>query len=163
MSVSEHIGSAATSGTDTAAPVLHERRINWSQVGDHAILIAGSLLMMAPVIIAFFTSTHDAVTVHREGLQLLPGGEFAETYGTVLFQGTGFTGEVNGMTMMMNSLILGFGFAVGKIVISMMAAYAIVYFRFPFATLAFWMIFTTLLLPLEVRILPSYEIVQRWD
>ncbi|MEM9638597.1 MAG: ABC transporter permease subunit, partial [Pseudomonadota bacterium] len=68
---------------------------------------------------------------------------------------------VDGTLMLMNSLILGVGFAVGKIIISMMAAYAIVYFRLRFATLAFWMIFTTLLLPLEVRILPSYEAIQR--
>lgn len=65
------------------------------------------------------------------------------------------------MRMLMNSLILGIGFAVGKIVIGMMAAYALVYFRLRFATLAFWLIFTTLLLPLEVRILPSYEIAQQ--
>ncbi len=62
--------------------------------------------------------------------------------------------------MLWNSVILGLGFAIGKIVISMLAAYAIVYFRFPFATVSFWMIFSSLLLPLEVRILPSYEVVQ---
>ena len=62
--------------------------------------------------------------------------------------------------MTQNSLILGLGFAIGKIVISMLAAYAIVYFRFPLANFFFWMIFITLLLPLEVRILPSYEVVQ---
>jgi len=150
--------------TQTAAPsataASARRRINWGAVGDHAILVAGSLLMVVPVVIAFLTSTWDPITIHREGLQYMPGPHFAETYGSVLFSGTGFTGEVNGLTMTMNSLILGLGFSVGKIVISMMAAYAIVYFRFPFATLAFWAIFTTLLLPLEVRILPSYEIVQ---
>jgi sn-glycerol 3-phosphate transport system permease protein len=61
--------------------------------------------------------------------------------------------------MMMNSMILGLGFALGKIVLSMLAAYAIVYFRFRLATFFFWIIFTTLLLPLEVRILPSYEVM----
>ncbi|MEL6766042.1 MAG: ABC transporter permease subunit [Pseudomonadota bacterium] len=115
--------------------------------------------MLVPVLLALFTSTHDAVTIHREGIQFGFGAEGVETYSAVLFEGTGFTGEVNGLLMVGNSLILGIGFAVGKIVISMMAAYAIVYFRLPFATLAFWLIFTTLLLPLEVRILPSYEIV----
>jgi sn-glycerol 3-phosphate transport system permease protein len=61
--------------------------------------------------------------------------------------------------MVMNSMILGIGFAVGKIVVSMLAAYAIVYFRFRLATLSFWAIFTTLLLPLEVRIMPSYKVM----
>lgn len=149
--------------TETAvaasAPPVVMRRFRWRALGDHLILIAGAALMLVPVLLAFFTSTHDVFTIHREGLQFLPGDKFVETYRDVLFKGTGFTGQVNGMTMAVNSLILGLGFAVGKIVISMMAAYAIVYFRFPFATLAFWAIFVTLLLPLEVRILPSYEIV----
>ncbi|MEO1532229.1 MAG: sn-glycerol-3-phosphate ABC transporter permease UgpE [Pseudomonadota bacterium] len=142
----------------TTQPWYATRRF-WRQAGDHAILIAGALFMLVPVLLALFTSTHDAVTIHREGIQYGFGSHGVETYSAVLFEGTGFTGEVNGLLMVGNSLILGIGFAVGKIVISMMAAYAIVYFRLPFATLAFWLIFTTLLLPLEVRILPSYEIV----
>jgi len=151
---------AETQTALSATGLAARRVVNWGVVADHAILIAGSALMIVPVVIAFLTSTWDPVTIHREGLQYLPGGHFLDTYGMVIFHGTGFTGEVNGMTMMVNSLILGFGFSVGKIVISMMAAYAIVYFRFPFATISFWAIFMTLLLPLEVRILPSYEIVQ---
>ena len=133
---------------------------NWKLAIDHAILAVASLLMVAPVVIAFITSTHDVITIHREGLQVLPGHALSDTYSSVLFKGTGFTGEVTGLTMMVNSLILGLGFATGKIAIAMMAAYAIVYFRFPFATFTFWAVFATLLLPLEVRILPSYEIVQ---
>ncbi|WP_339947697.1 ABC transporter permease subunit [uncultured Albimonas sp.] len=116
--------------------------------------------MMAPLVVAFASSTYDPVVIHSEGLQLGYGGEFASTYGAVLFDRGGFTGEVTGVRMLWNSVILGMGFAVGKIVISMLAAYAIVYFRFPLGSLAFWIIFSTLLLPLEVRILPSYEVVQ---
>ena len=71
----------------------------------------------------------------------------------------GFTGDVTGLLMLTNSMIMGLGFAVGKIVLSMMAAYALVYFRFRFATLFFWAIFATLLLPLEVRIMPSYQVM----
>ena len=71
----------------------------------------------------------------------------------------GFTGDVTGLLMLTNSLIMGLGFAIGKIALSMMAAYALVYFRFRFATLLFWMIFATLLLPLEVRIMPSYQVM----
>ncbi|MCI4664244.1 MAG: sn-glycerol-3-phosphate ABC transporter permease UgpE [Neomegalonema sp.] len=141
-------------------PLLSQRRF-WRSVGDHTVLWLGVLFMLAPVLLAFLTSTHDAVTIHRDGLQFLPGDHFGETYEAVLFGATGFTGKATGLVMTFNSMVLGIGFAVGKIVISMMAAYAIVYFRIPFATLAFWVIFTTLLLPLEVRILPSYEIVQK--
>nr|WP_217362445.1 ABC transporter permease subunit [Ruegeria arenilitoris] len=117
--------------------------------------------MMAPLVVAFTTSSFDHVLIHRQGMQFGWGDQFSQTYSTVLNQQGGFTGEVTGWLMTQNSFILGIGFAVGKIVISMLAAYAIVYFRFPFATLAFWIIFMTLLLPLEVRILPSYEVVQQ--
>ncbi len=126
---------------------------------DHLILIIGAALLVLPVIVAFMTSTHTAAFIHTNGLQILPGGNFTETYGKVLTQRGGFTGDITGARMLMNSMILGVGFAVGKIVLSMMAAYAIVYFRFRFATIMFWVIFTTLLLPLEVRIMPSYAVM----
>ena len=128
---------------------------------DHLVLIIGSLLMLLPVVVAFTTSTHEAADIHMNGLTLVPGDHFAETYETVLTRQGGFTGKVTGLTMLGNSLILGLGFAIGKIVLSMLAAYAIVYFRFRAATAMFWIIFTTLLLPLEVRILPSYEVMHK--
>ncbi|AWI59774.1 sn-glycerol-3-phosphate ABC transporter permease UgpE [Sinorhizobium fredii] len=126
---------------------------------DHVILLIGVFIMVAPVVVAFMTSTHEAADIHRNGLSLTWGGHFAETYEAVLTREGGFTGKVTGLNMMLNSMILGLGFAIGKIVLSMLAAYAIVYFRFPLATFFFWVIFTTLLLPLEVRILPSYEVM----
>ena len=126
---------------------------------DHLILILGCLLMVTPVLVAFMTSTHEAADIHSRGLMLTWGGNFAETYGEVLTKQGGFTGEVTGARMVMNSFILGIGFALGKIALSMIAAYAIVYFRFPLATLSFWVIFTTLLLPLEVRIVPSFQVM----
>lgn len=131
------------------------------KITDHIILLLGVFVMMAPVVVAFFTSTHEAAEIHRNGLTLRWGNHFVETYNAVLNREGGFTGQVTGMRVLMNSLILGIGFAVGKIVLSMLAAYAIVYFRFRLGTLFFWMIFTTLLLPLEVRILPSYEVMHQ--
>ena len=126
---------------------------------DHLILILGALFLCMPVVVAFMTSTHTAADIHSNGLSLAWGDNFIATYEKVLTQKGGFTGDITGARMVMNSLILGIGFAVGKIVLSMMAAYAIVYFRFPMATLSFWVIFTTLLLPLEVRIMPSYQVM----
>lgn len=126
---------------------------------DHTVLLIGVVVMMGPLIVAFTTSTFDFVTTNKYGMRLGWGGEFIDTYHTVLNQQTGFTQDVTGWLMAQNSLILGLGFALGKIVVSMLAAYAIVYFRFPLAEFFFWVIFMTLLLPLEVRILPSYEVV----
>jgi sn-glycerol 3-phosphate transport system permease protein len=128
---------------------------------DHLILLLGAAFLVTPVLVAFMTSTHTAADIHMNGLTLLPGGHGVETYHKVLTQRGGFTGEVTGARMLMNSTILGLGFAVGKIVLSMMAAYALVYFRFRFATVLFWMIFATLLLPLEVRIMPSYQVMSQ--
>ncbi|QRY66815.1 sn-glycerol-3-phosphate ABC transporter permease UgpE [Ensifer sp. PDNC004] len=130
-----------------------------TKIFDHVILLFGVFIMVAPVVVAFMTSTHEAADIHRNGLSLTWGGHFVETYTTVLTREGGFTGKITGFNMMLNSMILGLGFAVGKIVLSMLAAYALVYFRFRLATFFFWVIFTTLLLPLEVRILPSYEVM----
>jgi len=137
---------------ETPVTVHRPRRIKWEAIGDHTILIFGALLMMLPPLLALTTASHDAVTIHREGLQLTLGDDLGKNFNAAMFEKGGFTQTVDGTLMLMNSFILGIGFAVGKIVISMMAAYAIVYFRLRFATLAFWVIFTTLLLPLEVRI-----------
>ncbi|MGA1831310.1 MULTISPECIES: ABC transporter permease subunit [Rhizobium] len=130
-----------------------------TKFSDHLVLILGSLFLCMPVVVAFMTSTHTAADIHMNGLSLAWGDNFIATYEKVLTQKGGFTGDITGARMVMNSLILGVGFAIGKIVLSMMAAYAIVYFRFPMATLSFWVIFTTLLLPLEVRIMPSYQVM----
>ncbi len=133
--------------------------INWRLISTHAILIVGVLFMSMPVWIAFATSTHAPETILRDGLKFWPGGHFFETYSEVLFVEGGVMKSVLGTTMLKNSMILGIGFAVGKVIISMLAAYAIVYFRFRLAVPLFWVIFMTLLLPLEVRIIPSYEVV----
>lgn len=132
-----------------------------TKIYDHVVLLIGVFVMMGPLVVAFMTSSFDHVLIHKEGMQVGFGGQLVETYSTVLSRQSGFTGEVTGWLMTQNSFILGIGFAVGKIVISMLAAYAIVYFRFRAATFCFWIIFLTLLLPLEVRILPSYEVVQQ--
>ena len=146
---------------ERARPAISRRQVAGVRLYDHVVLWIGVFLMMGPLVVAFTTSTHDHVLIHREGMQLGWGGEFLSTYDAVLNQRGGFSGEITGWLMTQNSFILGIGFALGKIVVSMLAAYAIVYFRFPLAGFCFWVIFLTLLLPLEVRILPSYEVVQQ--
>ncbi|WP_394199840.1 ABC transporter permease subunit [Litoreibacter albidus] len=137
------------------------RRIKWGRVLDHAILIAGSLFMLIPLLVVLQTTTTTDIETIKNGPELLIGTQFDDNFMKAMFKASGFSGENTGTSMLINSMILGLGFALGKIVIGMMAAYALVYFRLRFATFAFWLIFTTLLLPLEVRILPSYEIAQK--
>ncbi len=128
---------------------------------DHLILIFGVLFLLLPIWVVFASSTHRPETILNQGLQFWIGDYFLETYSAVLFDNTGFTEAVNAVLMLKNSLILGLGFSVGKILISTIAAYAIVYFRFPAGSFFFWIIFSSLLLPLEVRIIPSYEVVSK--
>ncbi len=137
------------------------RRVRLGTILDHAILIIGVLVMVLPLVMLVQMSSIPDTEIIKTGPSLQFGDQLDDNFEKAMFGATGFSGENAGTRMLMNSLILGIGFAVGKIVIGMMAAYAIVYFRLRFATLAFWVIFTTLLLPLEVRILPSYEVVQK--
>jgi sn-glycerol 3-phosphate transport system permease protein len=133
--------------------------MNRPTITTHLILILGAIFMTLPVWVAFATSTHAPETILREGLQFWPGPHLLETYNEVLFVEGGVMKKVTATRMLQNSMILGIGFAIGKVVISMLAAYAIVYFRFRLGVPLFWIIFMTLLLPLEVRIIPSYEVV----
>jgi sn-glycerol 3-phosphate transport system permease protein len=88
-------------------------------------------------------------------MPLLARRPVVENYTRALFSGV----NVPVATMLLNSLIMALGIAVGKIVISLLSAFAIVYFRFPGRNVFFWMIFITLMLPVEVRIVPTYEVV----
>ena len=114
------------------------------------------MLLVLPIWLVFTTSTHSSRTLAEEGIQLWIGDKFLENYAALWLQESGFRRQVTVPGMLLNSSILGFGFMVGSLVISMTAAYAIVFFRFPFGSFCFWMIFITLLFPLEARIIPSY-------
>lgn len=146
--------------TPVLATKRHPKRIRWNVVSDHLILIIGSLFMTMPLVMLILATTLEDVDLVKDGLKFAIDDQLDDNFRKAMFEAKGFTGTQTGLLMMKNSFILGIGFAVGKIVIGMMAAYAIVYFRLRFASFAFWIIFTTLLLPLEVRILPSYEVIQ---
>jgi sn-glycerol 3-phosphate transport system permease protein len=124
----------------------------------HLILWIGIAIVAFPVYLAIVASTQEAVQIANGQMSLLPGGHFIENYTKTIFVGTsGSTREPVGV-MLFNSLVMALAIAVGKIAISILSAYAIVYFRFPFRMSIFWMIFVTLMLPVEVRIYPTYKI-----
>ena len=124
----------------------------------HAILVIGVVILAFPIYIAFVASTQSLETLLRVPMPLLPGEHFVENYLQAMFGGTKAVGIPVGQ-MMLNSLIMALGITVGKIAISILSAFAIVYFRFRFRVFFFWMIFITLMLPVEVRILPTYKVV----
>ncbi len=128
---------------------------------DHLVLIVGSLFMLLPVLAVFLTSTHDNATISRDGLRLDWGGAFVDVYGGLLTGAAGFGHTITAGAMTFNSMVLAIGFAVGKCVLSVLSAYALVYFRLRFASFLFWLIFASLLLPIETRILPSFMVVQQ--
>jgi sn-glycerol 3-phosphate transport system permease protein len=125
----------------------------------HLVLLLGVAMVALPIWLTFVASTHPGNAILRAPVPVWPGGQMIENYLTVLGQGVKRSSSGPVALMMWNSAIMATGIAVGKILISILSAFAIVYFRFPFRMLAFWTIFVTLMLPVEVRILPTYEVV----
>jgi sn-glycerol 3-phosphate transport system permease protein len=128
----------------------------------HAVMIIGVLIVAFPLYLAFVASTHTAQEIVQAPMPLLPGSHFWDTYKTALLGGG--TSASGGSTapvarMMWVSLVTALVITFGKIAISLLSAFAIVYFRFPLKGLFFWMIFVTLMLPVEVRIGPTYKVV----
>ncbi|MFC4175643.1 sn-glycerol-3-phosphate ABC transporter permease UgpE [Microvirga sp. GCM10011540] len=124
----------------------------------YLILTIGIVIVAFPVYLAIMASTFDASTIINGNMPLVPGDQAGDNYYRTLFIGGSASREPVGM-MMFNSFVMAMGIAVGKILISVLSAFAVVYFRFPLRMTAFWIIFITLMLPVEVRIYPTYKIV----
>ncbi|MBE0695039.1 MAG: sn-glycerol-3-phosphate ABC transporter permease UgpE [Aquamicrobium sp.] len=137
--------------------MIENRR--WLDVLTHTVLILGVVAVVLPVWVAFVASTHPASAFASGQMPLVPGTAAWTNYATVLSSGMRGAGSEPLARMLANSLVMAVLITVGKIVISILSAYAIVWFRFPFRVLAFWLIFITLMLPVEVRILPTFKVV----
>jgi len=126
----------------------------------HAVLILGVLAIALPVWITFVAATHDELRMSQAPIPILPGPYFWDNMKLTLF-GEGLRGtEIAPVwLMLLNSLAMALMISLGKISISLLSAFAIVYFKFPFRMFSFWLIFITLMLPVEVRILPTFEVV----
>ena len=125
----------------------------------YIILSIGVLIVAFPVYLTFVASTWDAATIANGQMPLYPGPHLVENYYRTLFVGTSGTTREPVINMMLNSFIMAMAIALGKILISVLSAYAVVYYRFPFRQAAFWLIFLTLMLPVEVRIFPTFKVV----
>ena len=126
----------------------------------HIVLISGVIMIALPIWITFVAASHDEVRMTQAPIPMMPGSHFWENFKRTLF-GSGLSGnEITPVWwMLLNSLVMALSIATGKIAISLLSAFAIVYFKFPFRMGFFWMIFLTLMLPVEVRILPTFEVV----
>lgn len=123
----------------------------------HLTLIIGIAIICFPIWFAFVASTVTQDDIIRPPLPLIPGPHLVENYSRALFEGV----NAPVSTMLFNSTVMALGITFGKIAISILSAFAIVYFRFPGRMICFWLIFLTLMLPVEVRIVPTYEIAAR--
>lgn len=130
----------------------------WAKLVTHAILILGVAIIAFPLYVTFVASTRTYDEIISVPMPLTPGDQLVENYGKVLTSGSEKGSHAPVLPMLWNSLVMAVGVAVGKIAISIISAFAIVYFRFPLRRAFFWMIFVTLMLPIEVRIIPTYGV-----
>lgn len=135
-----------------------ERR-PWLDFLSHGILILGVVVIAFPVYVTFVASTLPLEEIMVAPMPLVPGDRMIENYSQVLFAGTSTGSTAPVATMLFNSTVVALCITTGKIVISLISAFAIVYFRFRFRMFFFWMIFITLMLPVEVRIIPTFQVI----
>ncbi|MDB5900198.1 MAG: ugpE [Ramlibacter sp.] len=126
---------------------------------SHAVLVAGVFIVAFPLYMTFVASTHTLEEILSVPMPLTPGSHLWENYAQVLKAGSTRGAAAPVGRMMFNSLVMALVIAFGKIAISIIASFAIVYFKFPLRRTFFWMIFITLMLPVEVRIIPTYKVV----
>ena len=134
--------------------------IGRNRVLPHVILILGALVFIFPIYLTFIGSTHDAATISRGEMPLTVGPHLVENYTQALTSGVGERIRGTPATdLLRSSFLMAIAIMAGKIVISILSAYAVVFFAFPGRMLFFWMIFITLMLPIEVRMIPTYAVV----
>ena len=131
----------------------------WLTVLSHAVLIGGVLVIAFPLYVTFVASTLTLEQVMQVPMQLVPGDQLVHNYSQVLGAGTTTGSKAAVWRMLVNSLVMALVIPLGKISISIIASFAIVYFRFPLRNFFFWMIFVTLMLPVEVRIIPTFKVI----
>ncbi|MBN9340678.1 MAG: glycerol-3-phosphate transporter [Comamonadaceae bacterium SCN 68-20] len=131
----------------------------WLTLLSHAVMVLGVAVVAFPLYLAFVASTHTPDAIVQVPMPLLPGSHMWESYKAALFGAGKLGSNTTAAHMMWVSFVVAMVITVGKIAISLLSAFAIVYFRFPFKMLCFWAIFLTLMLPVEVRILPTYKVV----
>ncbi|WP_312217065.1 sn-glycerol-3-phosphate ABC transporter permease UgpE [Pantoea vagans] len=125
---------------------------------SHIVLVLGVLTILFPLYVAFVAATLDNEPVYQVPMTLVPGTHLWENISRIWTHGVNGSGPAFGL-MLLNSMIMALGITFGKITVSMLSAFALVWFRFPLRTLFFWLIFITLMLPVEVRIFPTVQVI----
>ncbi len=116
----------------------------------YTFLIVGIFIVGFPIIYSLIAATLPLEEVSKVPMPLIPGDQFI-----VNIKEAWSRGDLG--TQILNSFVMASGITIGKIAISMIGAFSIVYFDYKFRVVAFASVFCTLMLPVEVRILPTYE------
>jgi sn-glycerol 3-phosphate transport system permease protein len=136
--------------------VIEQRKA--AKVFPHIVLWLAIAVIIFPIYFVFVASTRTSADILSAPMPIYPGAHFFENYGRALSEGASNLGS-SAFTMMKNSFIMAMGISIGKIAVSLLAAFAIVFFEFPGRKFCFWAIFITLMLPVEVRIMPTYKVI----
>ena len=133
-----------------------------TRVFRHFFLALGCVVVVFPIYMTFVASTLHLAEIFQRPMPFLPGSQFLNNYYQALFvggRGLGGARAIGALVMVQNSAIMAVGITVSKIIISLLSSFAIVFFRFPGRQVAFWLVLFTLMLPVEVRIVPTYQLV----
>ncbi|USQ12583.1 sn-glycerol-3-phosphate ABC transporter permease UgpE [Legionella lytica] len=130
-----------------------------SRILSHGFLTLFILLMLLPLYLAIVAASHDGSAMMHSSLPMIPGTLLLKNLKAVLSEGLSVTGGEPVTAMLFNSLAMALAIALGKIILALGSAFALVYFDFPFKKLCFALIFATMMLPVEVRIVPTFQVV----
>ncbi|MBA2710405.1 MAG: sn-glycerol-3-phosphate ABC transporter permease UgpE [Tatlockia sp.] len=133
------------------------KRLN--RIFAHSALTVFIVFLFVPLYLAFVAASHEGAAMMHAPLPLLPGNSLLKNFNTVLFQGIAATGGQPIWQMLVNSLLMALLIAAGKIFLALISAFALVYFKFPYKRLLFALIFSTMMLPVEVRIVPTFQVI----
>jgi sn-glycerol 3-phosphate transport system permease protein len=125
----------------------------------HAVLVCFTGLLFIPLYLAIVAASHEGGAMMHAPLPIWPGTAFLHNLKTVLIEGLAATGGQPIWQMLLNSLLMAGLIAAGKILLALMSAFALVYFQFPYKLLLFALIFSTMMLPVEVRIVPTFQVI----
>jgi sn-glycerol 3-phosphate transport system permease protein len=128
------------------------------RIMPHFFLILAAFILLFPILLVFIASSHTSAEILSAPMPLAPGPHFVENYSRAILEGNKNLGA-SALTMLKNSLVMALGISTGKIIVSLFAAFAIVFFHFKLRKFCFWAIFITLMLPVEVRIMPTYKVI----
>lgn len=131
----------------------------FNKITAHAFLIIFVLILLLPLYLALVAASNEGAVMMHSQLPFIPGASLFKNMHTVLFKGMASTGGEPITNMLLNSLIMALGITIGKIILALTSAFALVYFDFPFKKICFALIFATMMLPVEVRILPTFQVV----